>query len=158
MKWSNTAGWKWLILQNSNSSGIATLGNKKKNPSYQLMITPNPCESYLYLSASYHYAINIADPSSMQDVCYMNFVIDHACPWSLWLSGRALECGIWRSEVWFLMGTRNFFFVPYSWNDRKHLSLIFLQFHYILPGFVSCHFVSQNRISLSALQFSRHWF
>ena len=42
------------------------------------MITPNPCESYLYLSASYHYAINIADPSSMQDVCYMNFVIDHA--------------------------------------------------------------------------------
>ena len=158
MTWSNTAGWKWLILQNSNSSEIATLGNEKKNPSYELMITPNPCESYLYLSASYHYAINIADPSSMQDVCYMNFLIDHACPWSLWLSGRALECGIWRSEVWFLMGNWNFFFVPYSWNDRKHLSLIFLQFHYILPGFVSCHFVSQNRISLSALQFSRHWF
>ena len=83
VKWSNTAGWKWLILQNSNSSGIATLGNEKKNPSYELMITPNPCESYLYLSASYHYAINIADPSSMQDACYMNFVIDHARPWSL---------------------------------------------------------------------------
>lgn len=83
-----------MILQNSNSSGIATLGNEKKNPSYELMITPNPCESYLYLSASYHYAINIADPSGMQDVCYMNFVIDHARPWSL--CGSLVEC--WSTE------------------------------------------------------------
>ena len=25
-----------------------------------------------------HYAIDIVDPSSMQDACHMNFVIDHA--------------------------------------------------------------------------------
>ena len=25
-----------------------------------------------------HYAINIADPSSMQDACHMNFIKDHA--------------------------------------------------------------------------------
>lgn len=29
---------------------------------------------------------------------------------SLWRSGRALECRIWGSEVWFLMGTQNFLF------------------------------------------------
>ena len=28
---------------------------------------------------------------------------------SLWLSGRALKYRIWRPEVWFLMGTQNFF-------------------------------------------------
>ena len=58
-----------------------------------------------------HYAIDIADPSSMQDACYMNFV--------MWLSGRASERGIQRSEVRFLMGTQNFFFVPRSWQDEK---------------------------------------
>ena len=32
---------------------------------------------FLYQVQTYkHYAINIADPSSMQDVCHMNFVID----------------------------------------------------------------------------------
>ena len=43
-------------------------------------------------------AINIADPNSMQDMCHMNFVIDLAHQ-SLWLSGRALEQGIQRSDV-----------------------------------------------------------
>ena len=33
--------------------------------------------------------------------------------------GRASECGIWRSEVWFLMGTQNFFFVPCLWLDKN---------------------------------------
>ena len=32
------------------------------------------------------YAIDIADPSSMQDACHKNFVME-----SLWLSGRASE-------------------------------------------------------------------
>ena len=32
---------------------------------------------------------------------------------SLWLSGRASECGIQRSEVQFLIRTQNFFFVPH---------------------------------------------
>ena len=42
---------------------------------------------------------------------------------SLWLSGRASERGIRKSEVRFLMGTQNFFFVPRSWQYEKHLSL-----------------------------------
>ena len=37
--------------------------------------------------------------------------------------GRASECGIWRSEVWFLMGTRNFFFVPCLWLDKNTFSI-----------------------------------
>ena len=50
----------------------------------------------------------IADPSHMQDVCHMNFVIDLIHH---------------RSEVQFLMGTQNFFFVPRSSQDKNHLSL-----------------------------------
>ena len=36
----------------------------------------------------------------------------------------ASERGIQRSEVWFLVGTPNFFFLPHSWHDKKHLSLV----------------------------------
>ena len=32
---------------------------------------------------------------------------------------KASERGIWRSEVWFLMRTQHFFFVPRSWQDLK---------------------------------------
>ena len=51
-----------------------------------------------------------------------------ANPTSLWLSGRASEHGIWRSEVRFLMRTRNLFFVPRSWQDEKYISLILHKF------------------------------
>ena len=60
-----------------------------------------------------HYAIDIADPTSMEDAYLMNFVE------SLWLSGRASEREIRRSEVRFLVGTQNFCFVPRSWLDGK---------------------------------------
>ena len=73
----------------------------------------------LLFSVYKHYAINIADPNSIQDTCHMNFVIDLAHCHCLWLSGRALECRIRRSEIRFLIGTRNFFFVPHSWHNRK---------------------------------------
>ena len=53
---------------------------------------------HLSYSIYKHDAINIADPNSMQDMCHMNFVIDLTHQ-SLWLSGRALEQGIQRSEV-----------------------------------------------------------
>ena len=75
----------------------------------------------LLFSVYKHYAINIADPNSMQDTCHMNFVIDSLTAESLWLSGRALECRIRRSEIRFLIGTRNFFFVPHSWHNRKKI-------------------------------------
>ena len=73
-------------------------------------------------------AIDIADPSSMQDMCQ---VWTLQSIWltieSLWLSGRACKCGIWRSEVQFLLGTQNFFFVQGSWQDEEHLSLFLAQ-------------------------------
>ena len=57
-----------------------------------------------------HYAIDIADPSSMQDACDMNFVTDSLTVESLWLSGRTSERGIRRTEV----RTQNFLSVPRS--------------------------------------------
>ena len=45
------------------------------------------------------------------------------------LVGKVSERGIRRSEVRFLMGTWEFFFVPRSWQDEKHLSLYELKFH-----------------------------
>ena len=61
-----------------------------------------------------HYAIDIADPGSMQDACDMNFVTDSLTMESPWLSGRASE-----REVRFLMRTLNFLSVPRSWQDGK---------------------------------------
>ena len=55
------------------------------------------------------------------DCCDITMVI-----WCmLWCSTTELELErrIWRSEVQFLMGTQNFFFVQGSWQDQKHLSL-----------------------------------
>ena len=46
----------------------------------------------LYYLYQKHYTIDIADPSSMQDACYKNFVIGPLTEESLWLSGRASEC------------------------------------------------------------------
>ena len=43
---------------------------------------------------------------------------------SLWLSGRASEHGIQRSEVQFLIGTQNFFFSHAHDKTKTHLSLL----------------------------------
>ena len=86
----------------------------------------------LLFSVYKHYAINIADPNSMQDTCHMNFVIDSLTAESLWLSGRALECRIRRSEIRFLIGTCNFFFVPHSWHKRKNIFLHLQTRHLLL--------------------------
>ena len=51
-----------------------------------------------------------------------------ANPTSVWLSNRASERGIRRSEVRFLTGTWNLFFVPRSWQDEKYISLILHKF------------------------------
>ena len=68
--------------------------------------------SFSRISIYKHYAIDIADPRSMQDACHMNFVkdLDHRSVSVV----RASEPGIQRSEVRFLMGTENFFFVSRS--------------------------------------------
>ena len=79
-------------------------------------------KTYHLLYAIYkHDAINITDPCSMQDTCHI-----WTSKWalhsieSLWLSVRASECGIRRSEVKFLMRTQNFFFVSCLWQDEKY--------------------------------------
>ena len=66
---------------------------------------------------------NIVNPSSIQDKCCI--WIYTTSQWalltveSLWLSGRASDCEIRRSEVWFLKGTQNFSFVLHSWQVKK---------------------------------------
>ena len=73
-----------------------------------------------------HGAIDLADPRSMQDACHIwtswwaSFTIE-----SLWLSCTASQRGIRRPEVPFFIGTQNFFFVPRSWQDAKHLAVLF---------------------------------
>ena len=66
-----------------------------------------------------HYAIDIADPSTMQDACHTWTSLSVE---SLWLSGGASERGIRTSAVRFLMRTQNLFFVPRSWQDEINLS------------------------------------
>ena len=67
---------------------------------------------------------------------------------SLWLSGRASERGIRRSEVWFPMGTQNFFFVPRSQQNEKHLSL-FLNRAQNLPSLLFLIIIFSNRTRMS---------
>ena len=71
------------------------VGQRKK------ILIPHEEKLTIFNSYSIHKddAIDIAYASSMQDVCHMNFVIDLVTTESLWLSGRAMDCGIRRSEV-----------------------------------------------------------
>ena len=50
----------------------------------------------------------------------------------LWFSDRASEHGIRGTEVRFLMGTQNFFFVSRLWQDEKHLSPVLYQAQILL--------------------------
>ena len=84
-----------------------------------------------------HDPMDIADPNSMQDG-YHELRNRPRSLENLWLSGRASECRILSSEVRFLMGTQNFFFVPRSWQDKKHLSL-FLYRAQNLPSLLFCY-------------------
>ena len=93
---------------------LQTCGFRKKTslsislPSSKLTFS----RSYIYNL----YAFDIADPSSIQDACHMNFIIDLAhrrVSVAQWLEHRSAESeGL--SE-----GTQNFFFVPRSWQDEK---------------------------------------
>ena len=78
----------------------------------------------MFVSIYKRYAIDIADPSSMQDACHMNFVIE-----PLWLSGKASERWIQRSEVRFLMGTQIFFLCP-TLVTRWKLKIYHLSYFY----------------------------
>ena len=70
-----------------------------------------------------HDAIDIADPSSMQDACHMNFVIDLA---HLRVCGSVVEHRSAESEALRFVSSWEliiFFFAPRSWQDEKLLSL-----------------------------------
>ena len=88
---------------------VANVGQRKKSlPSSKLTFS----RSYIYNL----YAFDIADPSSIQDACHMNFIIDldhRRVSVAQWLEHRSAE-----SEG-FSKGTQNFFFVPRSWWDEK---------------------------------------
>ena len=93
---------------------LQTCGFRKKTslsislPSSKLTFS----RSYIYNL----YAFDIADPSSIQDACHMNFIIDlthRRVSVAQWLEHRSAESeGL--SE-----GTQNFFFVPRSWQDEN---------------------------------------
>ena len=68
-------------------------------------------------------------------------------PQSLWLSGRASERGIRRSEVRFLMETQNFILVPRSWQDEKTYLSLFLYRAQNLPSLL----ILSTNIMLSTL-------
>ena len=102
-------------------------------PSSNLTISLIHLSYYIYK----HDAIDIADPNSMQDG-YHELRNRPRSLESLWLSSRASECGILRSEVRFLMRTQNVFFVPRSLQDKKHLSL-FLYRAQNLPSLLFCY-------------------
>ena len=128
---------------------------------------------HLSYSIYKHNAKDIADPSSLQNMCHI-----WTSRWalltveSLWLSGRALEHGIWRCEVWFLMvtlsnahdKTKNIFFLfltklktyPLSYSIYNFIDphfwkisdILALAFHYMLwPDYLldEWHWESQNK-------------
>ena len=80
--------------------------------------------SCILLGSAMLIASAVSDPNSMQDMCHMNFVIDLIPIESLWLSGRASEHGIQRSEVRFLMGTW-IFSLSHAHDMTKNIFLYF---------------------------------
>ena len=82
-------------------------GTKKK---FWVLICCTAEQGLSLISYAKHDTNDIDDSNSIQEVCYI---------WVSWwalltieppllLSDRASECGIWMSEVWFLLGLRSF--------------------------------------------------
>ena len=118
-----TSVWGSIPHGNSEFFPCPTLVTRCKNIFFYFFTKLNTYHLSYYIHK--YGAIDIADPSSIQDVCHMNFVVDFIgtveslTVESPWLSSRATKRGIWRSEIRFLMGTQNFSFVPRSWQDEK---------------------------------------
>ena len=112
----------------------------RKKTSLSISLPSSKLTIFLILLTK-HDISNIADPSSTQHIYHIwtsswtLLIIE-----SLWLSGRASECRIWWSEVQFLIGAQNFFFVPCLYKMKKtsfsvalpssktyHLFLFYLQ-------------------------------
>ena len=96
--------------------------------SFSILIVSRAFQTILFYNA-----IDIADPSSIQDACAMSFVID--------LAHRRVSVAQWQNigeqnpKVWGSVphGDSAFFFVSRSWQDEKHLSL------YSFTALKTCH-------------------
>ena len=72
----------------------------------------------------FHLVMNMGQRKDSESPQRMTFTMSLFIIESLWLSGRASESGIHRSEVRFITGTQNCFSVACSWQDEN----IFLYF------------------------------
>ena len=91
---------------------------KKTKKKFFFISLPSSKLTISLISTYKHYAIDIADPSSMQEACHEPRNRPRSL-WSLYVSVvRASGREIPRSEVQFHMGTQKFFFVPRSWRDE----------------------------------------
>lgn len=71
---------------------------------------------------------------------------------SMWLSGRALGRGIWRSEVVFLVRIRTFFSLSPLWHDgKKHIHFVLCTRTFINVNFQIVIFVFDNRVDFLQL-------
>ena len=68
--------------------------------------------------------IDIADPNSVWEACYRNFVINLAHRRVFVAQWLSIGVQIWRSKVWFLMGTQNISLSHALEKTKKHLSYL----------------------------------
>ena len=71
-----------------------------------------------------HYAIDIADPNSVWEACYKNFVIELAHRRVFVAQWLSIGTQIGRSEVRFLMGTQNISLSHARDKTKKHISYL----------------------------------
>ena len=94
-----------------------------------LILIPGLKLTISLISIYKHYAIDIADPSSMQDTCHMNFIIDLAHCGVLvadWLGHQSVESeGLRFNSSW---GLRIFSLSHTHDKMKKQLSLIIIVF------------------------------
>ena len=134
---ADSEGLRFDSLRGLRMFSLSHSRDKKKKHLSPFLYRAKNLPSLLFISTNItHYAFDITDPSSMQDACHMNFVVDLAHrTWILCGSVvRASERRFRRTEVRFLKGTQNFFFVPCLSQDKKtSFSIAFLMFHQHLP-------------------------
>ena len=116
--WANPKVWGLIPHRDSEFFLCPMFMTRWKNTSFSIYLLSS--KFTISLNSFYkHYTFHIANPSSMQDAC-------HNRPRSQWsLCGSLVKASkhrIRRSEVWFLIVTLNFFFVPRSWQDKKNIS------------------------------------
>ena len=127
-------------------------GTKKK---FWVLLCCTAEQGLSLISYAKHDTNDIDDSNSIQEVCYIR-----VSWWALLtiepllLSDRASECGIWMSEVWFLLGLRSFILSHACDKTKKHLFLwVLLILKFLFPFFC----VNSNVICTNNLCFFHYW-